>query len=411
MQFAELPLVSPGSCNASLGGFERSGTTQSDSVKCTEPMVAGRHALRRGTERRGHLRVVGVKVTYPKTSCLAYGTLPCAEHHPIAGETGMKRRKFLATGSVLGASSILARGATSQGLAATTRVTQGVPTVIATWDFGVKANAKAMAVLKSGSSAVEAVQQGVMIVESDPKITSVGYGGLPNASGVVELDASIMDGNDLECGAVAALSGFENPVSVARKVMEETPHVLIVGSGAREFALSKGFQERDLLTDAAREAWHKWREGERKKDQTEDHDTIGMVALDSRGQMAAACTTSGLAWKIPGRVGDSPLVGHGLYCDSKVGGAAATGIGEEVIKVCGSYQVVEFMRQGVHPQMAVRKVLQRVLDRQPTKPERWVGFIALRKDGEVGFASTNTGFQVAVANRDGNRAIVAESLR
>ena len=136
-----------------------------------------------------------------------------------------------------------------------------------------------------------------------------------------------------------------------------------------------------------------------------------MVAIDRRGQMAAACTTSGLAWKIPGRVGDSPLVGHGLYCDSDVGGAAATGIGEEVIKVCGSYQVVEYMRQGVHPQEAVKKVLQRVLDRQPNQPERWVGFVALRKDGEVGYASTNAGFQVAVADLTSSRLIAAASLR
>ena len=326
----------------------------------------------------------------------------------------MKRRKFLATGSIWGATSVLANASEDSQSKDVVSDSNGEPMVISTWDFGVRANTKAIEVLKKGGAALDAVQQGVMVVESDPKVTSVGYGGLPNSAGVVELDASIMEGNDLECGAVAGLSGFENPISIARKVMEEAPHVLIVGNGARQFALSKGFQERDLLTDGARKAWQEWRagqEGQKEKGIKDDHDTIGMVAIDQRGQMAAACTTSGLAWKIPGRVGDSPLVGHGLYCDSAVGGAAATGVGEEVIKVCGSYQVVEFMRQGVHPQEAVKKVLQRVLDRQPNKPDRWVGFIALRKDGEVGFASTNRGFQVAVTGQANSRLIDAASLR
>ena len=323
----------------------------------------------------------------------------------------MKRRNFLAVGSVLGATGVIAKSAEDSKPKNVVPGSIGEPMVISTWDFGVRANTKAIEVLKAGGTALDAVQQGVMVVESDPTVTSVGYGGLPNAAGVVQLDASIMNGNDLECGAVAGLSGFENPVSVARKVMDDTPHVLIVGSGARQFALSKGFQERDLLTERSRAAWQEWRLKQKKKERTEDHDTIGMVAIDRRGQMAAACTTSGLAWKIPGRVGDSPLVGHGLYCDSDVGGAAATGIGEEVIKVCGSYQVVEYMRQGVHPQEAVKKVLQRVLDRQPNQPERWVGFVALRKDGEVGYASTNAGFQVAVAVRTSSRLIAAASLR
>ena len=323
----------------------------------------------------------------------------------------MKRRKFLAAGSVWGATSVIAKGAEDSKSKTVVLGSIRDPMVISTWDFGVRANKKAIELLNRGGTALDAVQQGVMVVESDPTVTSVGYGGLPNAAGVVELDASIMDGSDLECGAVAGLSGFENPISVARKVMEETPHVLIVGSGARQFALSKGFQECDLLTEGSRTAWQAWRVKQKKKEQTDDHDTIGMVAIDRRGQMAAACTTSGLAWKIPGRVGDSPLVGHGLYCDSDVGGAAATGTGEEVIKVCGSYQVVEYMRQGVDPQEAVQKVLQRVLDRQPNKPDRWVGFIALRKDGEVGYASTNQGFQVAVADRSSNRVIPAASLR
>jgi isoaspartyl peptidase/L-asparaginase-like protein (Ntn-hydrolase superfamily) len=271
-----------------------------------------------------------------------------------------------------------------------------------------------MAQLNAGKSALDAVQQGVMVVESNPDVTSVGLGGLPNAEGVVELDAAIMNGNDLECGAVAALQGIENPIAVARKVMEESPHVLLVGRGARRFAIANGFESRNLLTEKAKTRWRQWKVKQEKpgdQDPTENHDTIGMVALGKSGDMAAACTTSGLAWKLPGRVGDSPLIGHGLYCDSKIGGAAATGVGEEVIKVCGSYQVGEFMRQGVDPQEAVERVLKRILDRDPKRPERWVGFVALRKDGKFGYASTNPGFEVATAVEAEIAVVEAPSLR
>ncbi len=318
----------------------------------------------------------------------------------------MKRRDFLKTGTLIGTSTLVAAQATD----ATGTVAAG-PAVISTWKFGAQANAKAMSVLAKGESALDAVQQGVMVVESDPAVTSVGFGGLPNAEGVVELDAAIMDGRDLACGAVAGLRNIENPIAVARKVMDSTPHVLLVGDGARQFAIEQGFQQRDLLTEESKTAWHAWRNENSKSDPTQNHDTIGMVAIDQRMNMAAACTTSGLAWKLPGRVGDSPLIGHGLYCDDSVGGAAATGMGEEVIKVCGSYQVVEFMRHGIHPQEAVERVLKRILDRDPTKPERWVGFVALRKDGEFGFASTNPGFQVAIATNAKSETLSAPTIR
>jgi isoaspartyl peptidase/L-asparaginase-like protein (Ntn-hydrolase superfamily) len=287
---------------------------------------------------------------------------------------------------------------------------EGFPVVLSTWDFGLKPNREAYARLRKGESALDAVQYGVMQAEADPEVTSVGLGGYPNREGVVELDAALMDGGTLEIGGVAALRGIKHPVAAARKVMEETPHGLLVGDGARRFALEHGFEEEDLLTDKARAAWEKYRAGEAPRS-GDDHDTIGMVALRPDGRMAAACTTSGLAWKLSGRVGDSPLIGHGLYCDEQAGGAAATGVGEDVMRVCGSYQVVEFMRQGLDPAVAARRVLQRILRRKGADPTHMVGFIALRADGDFGCASTIPGFQVTLSRQGRHEVLDAPSLQ
>jgi len=315
----------------------------------------------------------------------------------------MQRRDLLKSAAltVLGAS--VARSSWAAGKDPGLRAA-GV-SVISTWDFGETANREAERVLAAGGSALDAVEHGVRVVEADPEVTSVGYGGIPNLLGVVELDAAIMDGRTREAGSVAGLQGFMHPISVARAVMERTEHVLLVGDGARHFALQQGFNEQNLLTPASLERWKRMR-ARPAADTPANHDTIGLLARAADGTMAVACTTSGLALKLPGRVGDSPLVGHGLYCDGEVGGAAATGVGEEVIKVCGSYQVVEFMRQGVEPQEAVERVLRRILRRDSANRERMVGFVALRADGRTGYASTLPGFKAAIS-RNGKREIAA----
>lgn len=273
------------------------------------------------------------------------------------------------------------------------------PLVISTWRHGLAANEAAAATLANGGTALDAVEEGVLVSEADPDVSSVGYGGYPNAHGVVELDAAIMDGTNLEAGAVAGLQGIMHPVAVARKVMTDTPHLLLVGQGAQRFATANGHPIQDLLTPKAKAAWERWRQNQTTPADT--HDTIGMVAMDASGAMAAACTTSGLAWKLPGRVGDSPLVGHGLYCDSAAGGAAATGVGEEVIKVAGSFLVVEMMRRGATPTEAIAEALSRILARTPgDRPG--AAFVALRADGLFGYGSTTGGFQAAVWSQGAN---------
>jgi L-asparaginase/N4-(beta-N-acetylglucosaminyl)-L-asparaginase len=312
----------------------------------------------------------------------------------------LERRDFLRAGTLAWAGlSLACERRNAPGEAA-------LPVVISTWTFGRAANEETVRRLEGGAAVLDAVQHGVMQIEADPDETSVGIGGYPNREGVVELDAALMDGGTLDAGSVAALRNIKHPVAVARKVMDETPHVLLVGDGARRFALQHGFEEENLLTDKARKAW----ENHRTDGSQPSHDTIGMVALADDGRMAGACTTSGLAWKLPGRVGDSPLIGHGMYCDDQAGGAAATGVGEEVIKVCGSYQIVEFMRQGLEPQDAVRRVLQRILRRKRSGEVPQVGFVALRADGLVGFASTRLGFRAAVSRGGRHEVLDAPSM-
>ena len=257
--------------------------------------------------------------------------------------------------------------------------------VISTWPFGISANARAWELLYSGASALDAVEQGVRVTEADPSVTSVGYNGSLDRDGRLTLDACIMDHRGM-CGSVAGLEHIKHPISVARAVMEKTPHVMLIGSGALDFAISQGFPKENIVTDDAIARWKAWQLTQKAPPITpENHDTIGMLAIDSQGNLSGACTTSGLSYKLPGRVGDSPLIGPGLFVDNEIGAATATGVGEAIIRVVGSFLIVELMRQGMNPQDACNEAVKRIVKVHPTTHDKLqIGFIALRKDGEIG---------------------------
>ena len=280
------------------------------------------------------------------------------------------------------------------------------PLVISTWPHGLPANEAAARVLNSGGKAIDAVEKGVRVPEGDPKVSSVGYGGLPDMDGEVTLDASIMNEKG-EAGGVACLKNIKHPISVARLVMEETPHVLLVGEGALKFALSRGFKKENLLTREARKRWLKWKKS-RKSENTKGHDTIGMLAIDKNGDISGACTTSGLAWKMPGRVGDSPIIGAGLYVDNEVGGATATGVGEAVMKTLGSFLIVEKMREGASPLEACKIAVKRIVEKVADADKIQVAFIALNKNGEWGAYSLKKGFRYALYRNSKNELISSD---
>lgn len=283
------------------------------------------------------------------------------------------------------------------------------PVIISTWNHGVMANDEVWAGLNNGMSALDAVEKGVRVVEADPKVMTVGLGGFPDREGKVTLDACIMDKYS-NCGSVAFLQNIVHPISVARKVMEETPHIMLVGAGALQFAKAQGFLEENLLTDEAERAYKKWLEESKYRPviNVENHDTISTLALDSNGDLAGACTTSGAAYKMHGRVGDSPIIGAGLFLDNEVGAAAATGLGEAVIRTAGSAMVVELMRQGKSPEAACKEVSERIAklyERRDELEYLQVGFIALNKDGEYGGYSLRKGFNYAI-HEPGRQALV-----
>lgn len=275
------------------------------------------------------------------------------------------------------------------------------PIVLSTWRFGVEANKGAWEVLSKGGRALDAVEAGVKITEADPRERSVGLGGRPDRDGRVTLDACIMDEN-MNIGSVACLEHIVHPISVARAVMEKTPHVMLVGEGALQFALSQGFKKENLLTAESEAEWKEWLKKSEYKPQAniENHDTIGMIALDQHGNLAGACTTSGMAFKMHGRVGDSPIIGAGLYVDNEVGAATATGHGEEVIRIAGCHAVVELMRQGFAPEEACKKAVERIIGsakkRNKNLNDLQIGFLALNKKGEYGAFCLQKGFNFAV---------------
>ena len=286
------------------------------------------------------------------------------------------------------------------------------PIVLSTWRFGIEANAAAWEILSKNGRALDAVEAGVKIPEGDPNERSVGYGGRPDRDGKVTLDACIMD-EFSNIGSVACLEHIKHPISVARAVMEKTPHVMLVGKGALQFALSQGFKKENLLVEASEKEWKEWLKTSQYKPiaNVENHDTIGMIALDANGNLSGACTTSGMAFKMHGRVGDSPIIGAGLYVDNEIGAATATGHGEEVIRITGCHLVVELMRQGLSPQKACEEAVMRIVkltkNRGKELKDIQVGFIALNKKGEYGSYCVQGGFNYAVYDTSGNRLIDA----
>lgn len=279
------------------------------------------------------------------------------------------------------------------------------------------ANEEAWKVLDSGGRALDAVEAGVKVPEGDPRVNTVGYGGYPDRDGHVTLDACIMD-DKYNCGSVMFLEHIKHPISVARRVMEKTPHIVLAGEGALQFALANGFTKENLLTPESEKAWREWLKTANYSPEANienklyndtlpgsktNHDTIGMIALDKDGNLSGACTTSGLAFKMHGRVGDSPIIGAGLYVDNEIGAATSTGVGEEVIRIAGSFLVVELMRQGLSPEKACYEAVQRIIKRSPAKAkEIQVGFLALNKNGEYGAYALQKGFSFALRDEKNN---------
>ena len=330
----------------------------------------------------------------------------------------LARRKFLQLGS-LGLSAI---SFSSFKLKPTVRK----PIVISTWGEGIAANQAAWNVLKTGGRALDAVEQGVMVTEASQNCC-VGLGANPDRDGYVTLDASIMDEN-ANCGSVAFIERIKHPISVARKVMEKTPHVMLVGIGAQQFAVSQGFPlEPQKLSEVAQKAYDNWLitsqykpviNIESSKNQTAfapkklengnwNHDTIGMIAMDAQGNLSGSCTTSGMGFKMRGRLGDSPIIGAGLFVDNEIGAATATGQGEDVIRICGAHLVVELMRQGLSPENACKKAVERIIKiKGAAAKDIQVGFIAINKQGEYGGYCIQKGFDFAVCYADDKNFMV-----
>lgn len=326
----------------------------------------------------------------------------------------LKRRHFLSRtllGTMgLGSSSLLALACTDETGSSNEAARKAqLPVVLSTWD-NQAANEAAWKILKAGGKSLDAVEQGVKVPEADPDDQSVGYGGRPDREGNVTLDACIMDekGN---YGAVCALQHIKHPISVARKVMEDTPHVMLVGEGALLFAEQKGFQQENLLTEKSKQEWKEWLTTAEYKPvaNIERHDTIGMLAIDANGDCSGACTTSGMAYKLAGRVGDSPIIGAGLFVDNEIGLATATGVGEAVLKSVGSFLIVELMRQGKTPQAACEEAVMRIVHKQANYKDIQVGYIAMSKSGEIGAYSILPGFNYALTRASGTEVVEVKS--
>jgi N4-(beta-N-acetylglucosaminyl)-L-asparaginase len=338
----------------------------------------------------------------------------------------VNRRKFILSSLFSSAAVLAGRSSMGQGTVAGVK---GQPVVISTWDAGLAANNGAWEVLGKGGRALDAVEKGVMVTEASQNCC-VGLGANPDRDGYVTLDACIMD-EHFNCGSVAFLERIKHPIAVARRVMEKTPHVMLVGSGAQQFAVAEGFQlEEQKLSPDAQRAYDEWlkkseykpvinieNKGNARIDVPTrlpngdwNHDTIGMVAMDAMGNLSGSCTTSGMGFKMRGRLGDSPIIGAGLYVDNEVGACTATGQGEDVIRVAGSHSVVELMRQGLSPEAACRKIIERIVRIKGAKAKDiQVAFLALNKKGQAGAFAIHKGFSYAIKSNTQEKLIAAKS--
>lgn len=326
----------------------------------------------------------------------------------------MQRRKFLKKSSLstagLISAPVLASCKSEPKAAVATTPTEVVkPLVICTWNF-LNASGKAWEILEKNGSSLDAVEAGVKVEEADVNNQTVGVGGRPDREGRVTLDACIMD-KDGNCGAVLCMENIAHPISVARKVMEETPHVMLAGKGAELFAYEQGFEKTNLLTEQSRKEWEEWKKTSKYQPiiNIENHDTIGMLAMDANGDISGACTTSGMGYKMAGRVGDSPIIGAGLFVDNEVGGATATGVGEEVVRTVGSFLIVELMRQGKSPQEACEEGVKRIMKKNEGRKDFQIGFIAMNKKGETGGYCIHPGFSYRKYSKEGHENVIPDS--
>jgi N4-(beta-N-acetylglucosaminyl)-L-asparaginase len=315
----------------------------------------------------------------------------------------ISRRNFMRATALAAAGSTAMH--TSAWSAETGHKTKDRPLFVSTWLHGKRANEAALKVTQEGGSVLDAVETGIGVVEIDCPDRSVGYGGLPNAAGVVQMDACIM-GPGHQAGSVAAIEGILHPISAARRVMEKTPHVMLVGAGAREFALAEGLETAPTITPEARAAWERWLA---KQEQPSNHDTVSVLGLGADGSMAGGCSTSGWGFKMPGRVGDSPILGSGLYVDDQVGAAGATGLGEIIMRYCGSFLVVEYMRQGMSPTEACSAAVRRIVSGEPAGAKLSVNFVALDKEGRFGASGIDKGFVYSVTTQN-NSEVMEDSV-
>jgi len=327
------------------------------------------------------------------------------------------RRKFIKAsaatglGVSLGAFSQLFAQAESETTANDPNDTFTEGLVLSTWDAGIPANEAAWKAMMDGGNALDMAEKGVNDTEANLSNLTVGLGGFPDRDGHTTLDACIMD-SEGNAGSVMFLEHIKHPASVARRVMEKTPHVILVGEGAYQFALSEGFKHDPYVSEESQKAWKEWLKTSQYKPiiNIENHDTIGLIAMDLNGDLAGACTTSGMAFKMRGRVGDSPIIGGGLYVDNSVGAATSSGLGEAVIRTCGSFLVVEMMRQGATPQQACEEAINRIKMKHANYRDFQVGYLAVNKAGEIGAFAIHPGFTYSLHKLGQNKVYKSTSL-